>query len=356
MHTSEATPPPPARPLSVLQVVPPWLPVPPTGYGGIEAVCATLVEELVARGHHVELVAGGGSHVPAPLHTAFPKPMPDRINDNIVDLVHAATVQEIVAAGNFDVIHDHTWLGALLAPLRSVPALTTIHNHPSREWLTFTEMVSATSPLIGVSQAHVDSLPTVTWSGYVHNGIPTARYPFTPDRPREEWVLYLGRATRVKGMHTAIDVARQAGRRIVLAAKWNEPSEKKYYAEYIEPRLGDDTEWLGEVDFDTKVELLSKATCLLNPIDWHEPFGLVMAEAQACGTPVVALRRGAAPEVVEHGRTGYVFETVPELAAGIDRAAQLSPYDCRERAVRLFDSAVMAAGYEAQYEKLIGRA
>jgi glycosyltransferase involved in cell wall biosynthesis len=332
------------------------LPVPPRGYGGLEAVCATLVEALVARGHRVELVAGGGSHVSVPLHTAFPKPMPDRINDNIVDLVHAATVQEIVSAKHFDVIHDHTWLGPLLAPMRSVPTVTTMHNHPSREWLTYTEMVSRTSPLLGVSRSHIDSLPTVRWRGYVHNGIPTVRFPFSGDHAREEWVLYLGRATRVKGMHTAIDVARRAGRRIVLAAKWNEPSEKKYYAEYIEPRLGPDTEWLGEVDFDTKVELLSKATCLLNPIDWHEPFGLVMAEAQACGTPVVALNRGAAAEVVEHAHTGFVYDTVEELPAGIEQAAKISSRDCRERAERLFDSAVMAAGYEAQYEKLIGRA
>jgi len=242
LDTSRPESPPTAtlRPLSILQVVPPWLPVPPRGYGGIEAVCATLVDGLVARGHHVELVAGGGLQVPVPLHAAFPEPMPDRINDSIVDLLHGAAAQEIAMSRHFDVIHEHTWLGALLGPLRPVPTLTTIHNLPSRDYLTYTEIVSKNSALVGLSRSHLSGLPTVRWSGYVHNGIPTDKYPFSPESAREDWVFYLGRATRAKGMHAAIDAARAAGRRIILAAKCNEPPEKKYFAEYIAPRLGRD--------------------------------------------------------------------------------------------------------------------
>jgi glycosyltransferase involved in cell wall biosynthesis len=340
-------------PLSVLVVVPPWFPVPPVGYGGVEAVADSLVRALVSRGHRVEVVGGGGSTLPVPVHTAYSEPLPLRINDSIVDVRHAMVVEDVLAGSNFDVVHDHTLMGPWLAAKRDGVSVTTVHNWIGREdYLAYTERVSRLSPVVGVSRTHVRSLPTVQWAGFVHNGIRTSALPFADRDAREDWVLYLGRSVRIKGVHLAIDAARAAGRRIVLAVKCNEPEEKDYFSEWIEPRLGPDVDWLGEVDFATKGELLARASCLLNPVDWNEPFGLVMAEALACGTPVVALDRGACAEVVEHGVTGLICQTTDELPAALSAAEGLSSQACRDRAVSAFDESVMAAGYEQLYHRL----
>lgn len=339
--------------LSVLVVVPPWFPVPPVGYGGVESVADSLVRGLVARGHRVEVVCGGGSTLPVPVYSAYAEPLPLRINDSIVDVRHAMVVEDVLAGSHFDVVHDHTLMGPWLAAKRDGVSVTTVHNWIGRQdYLAYTERVSRLSPVVGVSRSHVRSLPTVRWAGFVHNGIRTSALPFADRSTREDWVLYLGRSVRIKGVHLAIDAARAAGRRIVLAVKCNEPPEKRYFHEWIEPRLGPDVEWLGEVDFATKGELLARASCLLNPVDWNEPFGLVMAEAQACGTPVVALDRGACAEVVEHGVTGLICQTPDELPAALPAAETLSSHACRERAVTAFDESVMAAGYEQLYHRL----
>jgi glycosyltransferase involved in cell wall biosynthesis len=341
------------EPLSVLVVVPPWFPVPPVGYGGLEAVADSLVRALVSRGHRVEVVGGGGSTLPVPVHTAYSEPLPLRINDSIVDIRHAMVVEDVLAGSNFDVVHDHTLMGPWLAGKRDGVSVTTNHNGAARaDYLAYTERVSRLSPLVGVSRSHIRSLPTVRWAGFVHNGIRTCALPFADRGAREDWVLYLGRAHRSKGMHTAIDAARAAGRRLVLAAKCNEPLEKRYFSEWVEPRLGPDVDWLGEVDFATKGELLARASCLLNPVDWNEPFGLVMAEANACGTPVVALDRGACAEVVEHGVTGWICPTTDELPAALSAVEELSSQACRDRAVSAFDESVMAASYEHLYHRL----
>jgi glycosyltransferase involved in cell wall biosynthesis len=342
------------EPLSVLVVVPPWFPIPPVGYGGLEAVADSLIRALALRGHRVEVVGGGGSTLPVPVHTAYSEPLPLRINESIVDVRHAMLVEDVLAGSNFDVVHDHTLMGPWLAAKRDGASVTTLHNGIARsDYLAYMERVSRLSPVVGVSRSHVRSLPTVRWAGFVHNGIRTCALPFADRSAREDWVLYLGRGHRSKGMHTAIDAARAAGRRIVVAAKCNEPPEKRYFSEWVEPRLGPDVEWLGEVDFATKGELLARASCLLNPVDWAEPFGLVMAEAQACGTPVVALDRGACAEVVEHGVTGWICQTPDELPAALSAVEGLSSQSCRDRAVSAFDESVMAAGYEQLYRRLV---
>ncbi|MGH3816690.1 MAG: glycosyltransferase [Pseudonocardiaceae bacterium] len=340
-------------PLSVLVVVPPWFPVPPVGYGGVEAVVDSLVRALVSRGHRVEVVGGGGSTLPVPVHSAYPAPLPLRINESIVDIRHAMVVEDVLDGSNFDIVHDHTLMGPWLAAKRDGVSVTTVHNPVSRDNLAYTERASRLSPVVGVSRSHVRSLPTVRWAGFVHNGIRTSALPFADRSAREDWVLFLGRNVRIKGVHVAIDAARAAGRRIVLAVKCNEPVEKRYFSEWIEPRLGPDVDWLGEVDFATKGELLARASCLLNPVEYNEPFGLVMAEAHACGTPVVALDRGACAEVVEHGVTGWICRTPAELPAALSVVEGLSSQACRDRAVSAFDESVMAAGYEQLYHRLV---
>jgi glycosyltransferase involved in cell wall biosynthesis len=299
------------------------------------------------------VVGGGGPQLDVPVHSAYAEPLPLRINESIIDVRMAMLVEDVLSGSTFDIVHDHTLMGPWLAAKRESTSLTTVHNAVSKDYLAYTERASRLSPVVGISRSHVQALPTVRWKGFVHNGIPTTQFPFADRDHREDWVLFLGRSVRVKGMHTAIDAARAAGRRILLAAKCNEPPEKRYFVEWIEPRLGPDAEWLGEVDFTTKGELLSRTSCLLNPVDWNEPFGLVMAEAQACGTPVVALDRGASAELVEHGVTGWICGTAEELPAALSKAENLSSKACRDRAVTAFDESVMAAGYEQLYRKLV---
>jgi glycosyltransferase involved in cell wall biosynthesis len=156
-----------------------------------------------------------------------------------------------------------------------------------------------------------------------------------------------------KAAHIAIATAREAGRPLVLAGKCNEPAEKRYFDEEVRPRLGPDVTWLGEADTHLKKKLLSEASCLLFPIQWAEPFGIVMVEALACGTPVVALRQGSVPEVVDDGVTGYICDDPRHLSIALDRVDRINPYDCRQQAVRHFEASAMASAYEAVYLRLV---
>jgi glycosyltransferase involved in cell wall biosynthesis len=193
--------------------------------------------------------------------------------------------------------------------------------------------------------------PDLNWVGTVCNGLNVASYPF--QETKEDWLLFVGRFTPDKGPHLAIDAAQAAGRRIVLAGKCNEPAEEEYFEAAIQPRLGRTVSYVGEVDAATKRELYAKAACLLFPVQWPEPFGLVMIEAMACGTPVVALNDGSVPEVVVDGTTGIICGTAEELAAAIPKAERLRPAACRAHVAEHFDVSVMAEGYERVYRQLV---
>jgi glycosyltransferase involved in cell wall biosynthesis len=181
--------------------------------------------------------------------------------------------------------------------------------------------------------------------------VPVSEYPYRADK--DDFVLFLGRICPDKGVHLALDAARAAGRDIVVAGKCREPAEHEYFEAEVRPRLGPRTEYLGELDAETKKDLLSRARCLLFPIQWEEPFGIVMVEAMACGTPVVALDRGAVGEVVEHGVTGFVLRHEEELPNAIEEAGSLDPRASRERAATRFDVSEMVRGYEDLYAALL---
>lgn len=187
----------------------------------------------------------------------------------------------------------------------------------------------------------------------VHNGVDVSSFPFRD--AKEDWVVFVGRFVEEKGAHLAIDAARAAGRRIVLAGKVSEPAEQDYFDREIQPRLGPDVEYVGQADAEAKRELYAKAACLLFPVRWPEPFGMVMVEAMACGTPVVALDHGSVPEVVVDGTTGIVCSTVDELPAAIAKAERLQPSACRDHVTRHFDVSVTAEGYEKVYRRVAGR-
>ncbi len=206
---------------------------------------------------------------------------------------------------------------------------------------------------MAVSEAQRQRAPDLNWVGTVHNGIDVDSFPYRADK--DDYVLFLGRFHPQKAPHLAIEAARRAGVRIILAGKCTERIEHEYYARALAPLLGPDAVEVGVADQAVKRRLLAGARCLVFPIRWEEPFGLVMVEAMACGTPVVALARGAAPEVVAHGRTGFVVERPEQLAAAISASATLDPADCRRHVSSRFSLDAMATGYEGAYRRVLAR-
>ncbi|HVX22171.1 MAG TPA: glycosyltransferase family 4 protein [Acidimicrobiales bacterium] len=333
-------------------VAPPFLPVPPPGYGGIERIVAAVAEGLVRHGHDVTVYAAPGSSTTARLVTPLRAPAvlgdPSSAGD---ELYHAMAAY--LDASSFDVIHDHTGLGpALGAVLSGSPAVVhTLHGPWTEPARRFFEALQRRVHLVAISHAQRAANGGLHYAGVVHNGVDLARYRFNP--AKEDFLLFLGRVSPEKRPEVAIDVARRAGRPLVMVVKRTEPAERDYWEAVVAPRLGDDVEVLDQPSHEVKVDVLGRARAMLFPIDWPEPFGLVMVEAMACGTPVVARRLGAAPEVVDDGTTGYLCWTDEEMVKAVDAVGDLDPADCRHHVDRHFSADAMVAGYERIYHRAL---
>ncbi len=338
-------------PLRIAVVAPPWLDVPPPAYGGIESVCAGLVDGLVERGHDVTLYGAGTSGTRARFVASFPEPQLPRIGAALPEVLHAAVVARDLAERPVDIVHDHTLAGPLLARGRRTPTVLTVHGPLGGEVGVVVRALGSTVNLVAISANQRGRAPELPWAGTVHNAIRTSEYPF--ESVKEPYVLFLGRCSPEKGLTTAITAAREAGLRLVIAAKCQEPEEHAYFANEVKPLLDQDVTWLGEVGGAGKLELLRRASALLFPIDWDEPFGMVMIEAMACGTPVVALGRGSVPEVVVHGVTGLIATSEDELPGLLRQVGDIDPHACRERVRRCFDLERMVSGYEQVYRRVL---
>ncbi len=338
--------------LRIALVAPVAQPVPPPRSGSIETVSYLLVRGLVARGHDVTLFAAGSSETPAPLHATFREGYhadPSLWPWELCELFNLAAAVE--RADSFDVIHaqaEYAPLGLAFARLARAPIVQTVHHWPSDAeialWSRYPE-----APFVAVSAAQAERLRGLTVAGVVHHAVDTDALPFqaAPD----DYVLFLGRFTPGKGVLAAMDAARRAGLRLLLAA-----AENAYYRESVAPLVdGRQVVFRGEVGPDARAALLGGARALLYPVQADEPFGLVLAEAMACGTPVAALARGAVPELVDEGVTGGVFETLDDLVAGLPRVAALDRARVRARAVELFGPDRMVDGYVAVYSALAAR-
>ncbi|WP_211244839.1 glycosyltransferase family 4 protein [Intrasporangium oryzae] len=338
-------------PLRIAMVAPPYFGVPPEGYGGVEAVIASLVDSLVDRGHHVTLLAAGHNGTRAQRFVrTFAQPSSVRLGDAVPEVVNAARVAQRLACEEVDLVHDHTLAGALLAIGRRTPTVVTVHG-PTTDLAELYRPLGKAVQLVAISDAQRAVAPDLNWIATVHNGIDVLSYPFV--EAKLDYAVFLGRYHPEKAPHLAIDAARAAGVPILLAGKCTEPVEIAYYEREIRPRLGPDVIDTGPADATRKRRILAEARVLLFPLCWEEPFGLVMAEALACGTPVVALRRGSVAEVVVHGVTGIVVDTPDELPAAIHRAALLDPRDCRADVATRFAAETMADGYEAAYHRVL---
>jgi glycosyltransferase involved in cell wall biosynthesis len=339
------------RQLCIAMIATPWFQLPPRGYGGIEWMCFWLVEELVKQGHEVTLVAAGKNQTHARFLQTYASPPTEQLGDSIPEIVHAGAASRLLHGLNLDVVHDHSFAGPLLARGRQCPTVVTAHGPVNGQLAAYYREISTATSLVSISSAQRAQAPDLPWVATIHNAVPTTEYPFR--RQKDDFALWLGRMSPEKAPHVAIDVAREAGWSLVLAGKCNEAAEKAFFDSEVRPRLGRDAIWVGEAETDCKKELLSKASALLFPIQWPEPFGIVMVEAMACGTPVVALRQGSVPEVVLDGVTGYVCDTLTHLPAALRKSERLRPEECRKHAVTYFDVSTMVARYEDVYRSLI---
>jgi len=338
--------------MRIALIAPPWYTIPPSGYGGIEWVVALLADGLTELGHEVTLFAAPGSDTRARLVSPLDEmPPAEAIGDPWYEASHIVSVYE--HGDEFDILHDHTGpVGVSVGALSDCPTIHTLHGPFTKQTLMLYSRVARQHWFVAISESQRSMAPeNLRWAGVVYNGIPMDRYPFREDK--DDFLFFLGRADEEKAPHLAIEAARRAGRRLVMCVTIKNERERRYWEANVEPILGDDVELHGECPNDQKADLLARARALLFPIQWEEPFGLVMIEAMACGTPVIAWRNGSVPEVVADGETGFIVSSVDEMAAAVDRVGELDPHTLRARVEQRFSAKAMVAGYERAYERAL---
>jgi glycosyltransferase involved in cell wall biosynthesis len=338
-------------------LAPPWIPIPPPAYGGIEQVVRLLAEGLVAAGHRVTLFAPPGSDSSAEVRTPLSEAHPDEIQFSMWEVDHVGRAFDAIDAAAddgdaFDVVHDHTGFAALaMANRLDAPLVHTLHGPFEPDMFRFYDSHGHKAQLVAISGAQRDTAPEQLRDGIavVYNPLDVDEWPFA-DRS-DEYLLWIARMNDDKGPHRAIAVARAAGVPLVLAGPVP-PGEEKFFAREVEPHIdGDAVRYEGEVGEEAKRELYSGARALLMPIRWAEPFGMVMVEAMACGTPVLAFREGSAPEVVIDGETGFVLDDEDAMARAVERLDEIDPERCRESVRERFGVAAVVEGYEQVYDR-----
>jgi glycosyltransferase involved in cell wall biosynthesis len=341
--------------LRIAQVAPLYEPVPPPRYGGTERIVSYLTEELVRRGHAVTLYGTADSETAAHLIPCAPKALRlDPPHDPI--LPHFLELEAVYAAAHrFDVIHAHTdYLTLPFCRTTPTPTMLTLHGRLDLPELADLYARYPEVPLVSISDSQRTPFgDRVTWGGTVHHGIPVRNYPFsaTPG----DYLAFIGRVSPEKGIDLAIRIAQAVSLPLRIGAKVD-PTDEAYFERAIRPLLGSaGVDFIGEVDEATKAELLAGARALLFPIDWPEPFGLVMIESMACGTPVIARPCGSVPEVLVDGVTGFLADGVDELVAAVRSVDRLDRRACRAHVEAHFSVERMADRYEALYRDLASR-
>lgn len=338
--------------MKIAQVAPLYESVPPRLYGGTERVVSYLTEELVLQGHDVTLFASGDSTTSASLVPLCPQAL--RLNRDCVDpLAHHILLLERVfqEAGQFDVLHFHCdYLHFPLSRHRQTPNLTTLHGRLDIPDLLPVFREFSDMPVVSISDAQRLPLPWINWQRTIHHGLPLDLYhPYL--RPGA-YLAFLGRISPEKGVDRAIEISKRTEVPLLIAAKVDRVDEQ-YFQRVIRPLLNHPLlTFIGEIGESQKEEFLGNAMALLVPVNWPEPFGLVMIEAMACGTPVLAFRRGSVPEVVDEGESGFVVEDVAEAIDAVEKVRQLDRWKCRQVFERRFTTCRMARDYVAVFERL----
>ena len=344
--------------MRIAQIAPLYEAVPPHRYGGTERVVAALADGLVDRGHDVTLFAAGESVTRAQLHEVVPTPLRTRMSRQelleVAPHIHLRMLADLYRDGDFDVIHSHVDVWTLpFAATSATPTVTTLHGRLDLPMVHDVLAMYPHSPT-GVDQrppTNARRRPRPPLGGNRAAWIASRRLPRSVAHAMVEHLAFIGRVCPEKGLDTAIRVARRCGRQLHIAAKVD-PMDVDYFEGTIEPMLDEDTPFIGEIGEDRKPEFLASAAATLFPISWPEPFGLVMIESLAAGTPVIALRNGSVPEVLRDGVTGFICESEDDLVEAIGRLDEIDPDECRRHALE-FSAEAMCRRYEAIYEQLV---
>jgi len=326
--------------MKVLVIADPHIPVPPRTYGGTERIAALTCETLIALGHTVVLLAGPGSRDYGGGLTVHRAPTAALSSRGWRKALFLMMTAQLSADVDLVICHGrHDYLGAVIA--RGVPLLLWFHNPVVQADIDYLLHRGATRVrFVGISQAQMRGLVPADRIDIVYNCVDTDGHRFAARPATPPYVAFLGRLTPNKGVHLAIEAARRAGVPLVIGGNvTDEPGARAYFESQVRPRLSPDCTWIGPYDDRAKVALLQGASALLFPIQWDEPFGLVMIEALACGTPVIAFRRGSTPEVVRHGQTGFLCDTPDEMSAAVTRVSALDRAACRRDAEERFSTA-----------------
>ncbi|HAX85921.1 MAG TPA: glycosyl transferase [Cyanobacteria bacterium UBA11370] len=340
--------------MRIAQVSPLWERVPPPGYGGIELVVSHLTDELVRRGHEVTLFASGDSQTLAQLESVAPQALrldPTVKEPAVYDILQMNRVLE--QADDFDIIHFHTGFFALpFAELIKTPVVHTLHNGFTKDNRKLFSQYRHHC-YISISDAHRQPDLQLNYVSTVYNGIDPKDYPFYPEPQDPPYFAFLGRMSPEKGPDRAIAIAKQTGWQLKMAGKVD-VADREFFEKEVFPQVdGEQIQYLGELTHEQKVKLLGNAKATLFPINWNEPFGLVMIESMCTGTPVIAMNFGSVSEVVADGKTGFVCNSLEEMAASIPAAIELNRQQCHDFVVQYFSVTQMVDNYEAAYTKLL---
>ncbi|MGI8661933.1 MAG: glycosyltransferase family 4 protein [Acidimicrobiales bacterium] len=336
--------------MRIALIAPPWVAVPPPAYGGIESVLDGLSRGLVAAGHDVLLFTTGDNRSVVPTRWVLERASGVENFAPATEITHVAHAYE--AAKGFDIVHDHTLCGPLYSRWVTTPPIVTTNHGPfDSELGDLYRAISDDIAVIAISQHQASLADGVRVAAVIHHGIDVDAVPFGAGDGG--YALSLGRMCEDKGVHVAARIARDVGMPLLIAAKLRDPKEHIYFNEQVAPLLGGGVEFVGEVGGAAKTRLLAGAGCLLNPLSWPEPFGMVMIEALACGTPVVSTPVGSVPEIVDDGITGFLRATEDELAAALLKVDDLDRAACRSAARERFSTDRMVAAHVALYESII---
>ncbi|MGD0219083.1 MAG: glycosyltransferase family 4 protein [Acidimicrobiales bacterium] len=336
--------------MRIMIVAPPWLPVPPPAYGGTEAVLDGLARGLHAAGHDVLLFTTGESTCPVERRWVFERAIGVGEGGAAQELRHVVHAYEI--ASEFDVVHDHTLIGPLYSErFPNLRVVTTNHGPFESDLIDLYRIVSDRVPVIAISRHQASGADDVPIAAIIHHGVEASEFPVGDGSGG--YALFLGRMNPGKGAHVAAHVAREAGIELHIAGKCHEQLEIDYFESTIRPLLSSGVDYLGEVDDKAKLELLGAAKVLLNPISWPEPFGMVMIEALACGTPVITTPCGAAPEIVDDGVTGFVRAGEPALVDALSRIEEIDRRRCRDAVLGHFSRRRMVDEHVDLYRRVV---
>lgn len=340
--------------MRIAQVAPLWERVPPPAYGGIELVVGLLTDELVRRGHEVTLFASGDSLSLANLVSIHPRALrlDSTIKDfSIYEMLLLATVYE--RAQEFDLIHSHVGCTALsYSNLVKTPTVHTLHGifTPDSEKMF---KYAKNQPYLSISHSQREPRLGLNYVATVYNGIDVSSYEFYPQPKNPPYLAFLGRISPEKGTHLAIAIAKAAGWQLKIAGKID-MVDVNYFEQEIKPQIdGKQIEYLGEANHAQKNALMGGAVATLFPITWREPFGLVMVESMASGTPVIAMKLGSTEEVITHGKTGFLCKNIQECIQAIDQVSELDRHACREDVKNRFSLVEMTNCYEAVYRQIL---